>query len=238
MENDLCSKYLETRRAYREKTSSSFLSSQGVARLLAAIGTPIATAMYGLSGQDLRPIPNGIYLGRLIVSFTRTHFIVADLIACGELVEAAVLMRKQMELLARLSELDAHDMELLDRRTPNIRALREQLRPLYGVYSELAHSSTCEPLSILGFVESGALRATGVFPEPSEHARVSLQHLAMFAVEYMTWMQEFLRSHFPDQLAVMNNELEEIVTAYVEVFGVPEEWSDQPGTTESENISV
>lgn len=61
----------------------------------------------------------------LIVSFIRTQLIVSEHILNSELIEATVLERKQLELIARLSEIDkkAKNKETLNKlkgKTPNI----------------------------------------------------------------------------------------------------------------------
>jgi hypothetical protein len=43
----------------------------------------------------------------LVTSYVRTHFIVTDLILNGDLVEAVTLIRKQLESVARLNELES-----------------------------------------------------------------------------------------------------------------------------------
>jgi dsDNA-specific endonuclease/ATPase MutS2 len=98
-----------------------------------------------------REIDNGLYLADLMVSFCRSHFIASDLILGGELVEAAVIVRKQMELLARLNELSAGlDIDKLVRRTPNIKHLKTSLNRLYSEYSEISHSASPKVMQILG----------------------------------------------------------------------------------------
>ena len=46
------------------------------------------------------------YKFALIVSFIRTQFIISEHILNSELIEVTILQRKQIELLARLSEID------------------------------------------------------------------------------------------------------------------------------------
>lgn len=41
----------------------------------------------------------------LVVSFMRTHYVVNELIIYSEIIEASTLMRKQLELIARLKEI-------------------------------------------------------------------------------------------------------------------------------------
>ena len=41
----------------------------------------------------------------LVVSFMRAHYVVNELIIYSEIIEASTLMRKQLELIARLKEI-------------------------------------------------------------------------------------------------------------------------------------
>ena len=57
----------------------------------------------------------------LVVSFMRTHYVVNELIIYSELIEAATLMRKQLELIARMEEIDVSELEKLDKKVPQIK---------------------------------------------------------------------------------------------------------------------
>ena len=75
-------------------------------------------------------------------SFMRTHFIISDLIMGGDLIEAITLIRKQLESLARLNEIDSAPLEKLYGRTPNISSVLKAGRgQIYGQLSEVAHFS-------------------------------------------------------------------------------------------------
>jgi hypothetical protein len=50
----------------------------------------------------------------VVTSYVRTHFIVTDLILNGDLVEAVILIRKQLESVARLNELDERPLNKLE----------------------------------------------------------------------------------------------------------------------------
>ena len=57
----------------------------------------------------------------LVVSFMRTHYVVNELIIYSEIIEAATLMRKQLELIARMEEIDVSELEKLDKKVPQIK---------------------------------------------------------------------------------------------------------------------
>jgi len=93
------------------------------------------------------------YTQALLASFIRTAFVAIELIINSELIEATTLNRKQIELLARLRELDTLEVEKLIKKTPNIKNLKTKIKKLYSTYSENAHSSTYASHSLLGFYE-------------------------------------------------------------------------------------
>ena len=64
--------------------------------------------MFFASDKSLKHVENGDYFSKLIVSFTKTHFILYGLIICNELIDASSLFRKQLELVSRLVELDRY----------------------------------------------------------------------------------------------------------------------------------
>jgi hypothetical protein len=132
----------------------------------------------------------------LIVSFTRTHFIVMDLIVCGELIEAATLQRKQFELVARLNEIrEAKSIESLLKKTPNLTTLRTRIKKLYGEYSKISHSASPLPLQLLGRIPTQEGEVTVVYPIFSENAYVALNHAAVTVFEYYYWAHEFFSRH-------------------------------------------
>jgi len=96
------------------------------------------------------------YKFALIVSFIRTQLIISEHIINGELIEATVLERKQIELIARLSEIDKkvgnkETLHKLKGKTPNVGNgnLSDNLKNMYGMFSEITHSSKTEPFALL-----------------------------------------------------------------------------------------
>jgi hypothetical protein len=97
--------------------------------IIEAAGEIVAELALFLSEKDLRTLPEGLQRGDLIVSYCRSQFIVADLIVQGELIDAVVLLPKQLELVARLWELMERDPRELLRRTPNVVACEDAHEP-------------------------------------------------------------------------------------------------------------
>ncbi|SDR10669.1 hypothetical protein [Pseudoxanthomonas sp. CF125] len=191
--------YLRSRHAFREIARNKFLENPHALPLVSVANEYVATTMFLMSGKDVRSIPHGIYIAKLIVSFVRTHFIAVDLTIHSELVEAATLTRKQIELLARLNELrKVESVEGLLRRTPNLSSLQTQIKSLYGSYSEIAHSSALQPLELLGSVNAQDGSMTAVYPMFTEHAYTSLGHIAFSVLEYFLWADKFFAENFSD----------------------------------------
>lgn len=107
----------------------------------------------------------------LISSYVRTHFIINDFLLNGDLVEASVLMRKQLETVARLNELDSKSLIKLLGKTPNIKnVLKGESGKIYGLLSEIAHSSSHRIGELLSVVEDGEKVGVSNLPKYSEHA--------------------------------------------------------------------
>ena len=86
----------------------------------------------------------------LIVSFMRTHYVINELIMSSEIIEAATLMRKQLELLARLKEIDVGELEKLDKKVPQMKHV-PWLKEYYGLWSQVAHNASFNSLDLLGY---------------------------------------------------------------------------------------
>ena len=89
-------------------------------------------------------------------SFIRTHFVLGDHILNGDLVEALTLIRKQLESVARLHELDSTPLQKLAGKVPNIKSvLARQAARVYGDLSEVAHFSTSRVSALLHVLQDG-----------------------------------------------------------------------------------
>lgn len=88
----------------------------------------------------------------LLISFMRTHYVLYELIFISSNIEAAVLARKQIELLCRIIELNKCDTQQLEKKTPNLSNLK-LFGKEYGLLSEIAHSASFDSLDSLGFTQ-------------------------------------------------------------------------------------
>ena len=126
-------------------------------------------------------------------SFIRTHFLISDHILDGDLVEALVLTRKQLESLARLHELDAKPFQKLMGKVPNIQnVLQGESKRLYGHLSEVAHFSTPRVAELLHVAEKGELIGPSLLPVYSERSAACLEMNIFVAVYFLGWIIEKL----------------------------------------------
>lgn len=192
-------KYLSSRDIFRARAKEEFFARKpSVSPLILAINDYVASSTLGVSNQAMPPVLHASYICDLIVSYVRTHFIILDLVTCSELIEAATLLRKQFELLARLNELRASkSINHWLKKTPNLSALKTQIKTLYSNYSEVAHSSHPRCLDLLGSIEHGEGKSsTTLYPVFLEDAYVLLQHTVVTVFEYHMWAHEFLSESF------------------------------------------
>jgi hypothetical protein len=118
-----------------------------------------------LANEVTTPIANvteaSSYQISLSASYIRTHFVACELIMNGDVVEAFVLVRKQLESLARLNELDSKPLAKLHGKTPNIQnALKGGAGKIYGDLSEIAHFATPRVSEFLGCLSSSTSSRT------------------------------------------------------------------------------
>jgi hypothetical protein len=214
-------KYIESRNKARLLNEAEFSNTHPEVAPLVAMGNEyVAGLIMSLSGRDLSMFKHNGYICDLVVSFARTHFIAQDLIGYGELIEAGVLIRKQIELLARLHELvKADNLEHLICKTPNVKALGPQIRRLYSTYSEVAHSSNPIHLQQLGSIEVNGDEYTAVYPKYDYNAMVTFQHQVLTVIELHNWTQPYLSNTIGDFDSNAADELiGDMVSNYVRAF--------------------
>ncbi|WP_339136760.1 MAG: hypothetical protein WGN25_02550 [Candidatus Electrothrix sp. GW3-4] len=161
------------------------------------------------------------YKFALIVSFIRTQLIISEHILNSELIEVTVLERKQIELVARLSEIDKktsnkEGIQRLKGKTPNIGNgnVSDNLKSMYGMFSEIAHSSKTEPFALLAEKPNIDTIGFSVLPEyDSKNTIVALNnHIQIFFdfVIYMFAFQNELMEDYNDNhdMELINNLLE------------------------------
>lgn len=136
----------------------------------------------------------------LISSYVRTHFIINDFLLNGDLVEASVLMRKQLEAVARLNELDSKSLEKLLGRTPNVKnILKGESGKIYGLLSEIAHSSSHRIGELLSVVEDGEKIGVSNLPTYSEHAHAGWDVNTFISFNFLFHFLECVSSWYPQK---------------------------------------
>jgi hypothetical protein len=131
-------------------------------------------------------------------SFIRTHFLVAEFILNGDLVEAIVLIRKQLESLARLHELDSKPLQKLTGKVPNIQnSLKAGTRQMYEELSEVAHFSTPRVTTLLHVAERGELIGPSLLPAHTELGKACIDMEHFVVVYFIAWMIEKLPEWYP-----------------------------------------
>lgn len=131
-------------------------------------------------------------------SFVRTHYLVMDCVLNGDLVEAVVLSRKQLESLARLHEIDAKPLNQLFKKTPNIsNVLRGESGRMYGHMSEVAHFSTPRVAELLHIVEDGRMVGPSLQPRYTEQSHACSDMEYFVAIYFAGWFVEKLTEWYP-----------------------------------------
>jgi hypothetical protein len=140
------------------------------------------------------------YQINLSASFIRTHFLACDMIMNGDVVEAFVQVRKQLESLARLNELDSKPLAKLHKRTPNIQnALKGGAGRIYGDLSEIAHFSTPRVADFLHIIERGEATGPSLMNVYSERAVACMDMCQFITLYFQMWMVEKLKGWYPDR---------------------------------------
>lgn len=86
----------------------------------------------------------------LAVSFMRSHICACEHIFNSENIEGVTLLRKQLELLARMKEVDVKELAELYDKVPNV-SYGRPMNVLYGLLSKIAHNADVESLDMLGY---------------------------------------------------------------------------------------
>jgi hypothetical protein len=133
----------------------------------------------------------------VVASFVHTHFLVSDLIITGDLVEAITLIRKQLESLTRLHELDSKPFLKLAGKVPNIKNFQAAAGRMYGDLSEVAHFSTARVSELLHVAERGELVGPSLLPVFTERSFACFDMAHFVTVYFIAWVTEKLPAWYP-----------------------------------------
>lgn len=136
----------------------------------------------------------------LAVSFVRTHFLINDLIVDGDLIEAFTLIRKNLESLTRLHEIDSSPLLKLLKKTPNvINMFKEGGRQVYTVLSEIAHFGTPRVAELLTIhSEEDGRTGPSLFPAYNVDALPCYDRHAYVSIYFSFWLIQFLKAVYGD----------------------------------------
>lgn len=135
----------------------------------------------------------------VLTSYVRTHFLVTDLVLNGDLVEAITLIRKQLESLARLHELDSKPLDKLHGRTPNIGMFyKHGGGEMYGHLSEVAHFSKPRVSELMHVIQDGERVGPSLHPVFTEHSFACLDMHHFVAIYFLAWITEKLPEWYRD----------------------------------------
>lgn len=199
--------HLRQRHLWEQKSRATFYATDEEAHLLATfILEALADLTDKLSGKPWPPTTHGEYYRDATVSFIRTQFMAVQCAEYSNLIEGATLLRKQLELLARLLELDAlEDKAVPKKKTPNVGVLKSKVRGLYGPFSEVAHSSAPDYFHLMGSGEGKKSNYTSIYPKFSRNSYVLLHQAGHVFLEFWIWLTEFNeRSGDPWNLSEFN----------------------------------
>ena len=137
----------------------------------------------------------------LAVSFMRTHYVINELIVYSEIIEATTLMRKQLELIARMEEIDVSELEKLDKKVPQMKHV-PWMREYYGLWSQVAHNANMDSLDLLGYnLEDETHKrfyAQPTYTENTIHALcMSIGLFEMFVMEIISYIENIISDYKP-----------------------------------------
>jgi len=135
----------------------------------------------------------------LVTSYVRSHFIINDMILDGDIVEATTLIRKQLESLTRMNELDSKPLLKLIKKTPNvINCFKRPGKKIYPHLSEVAHFATPRVGELLHVVEDGELVGPSLHPQYVKAAHGCFDLQALVTIYFLFWFIDKQESWYPE----------------------------------------
>ena len=158
----------------------------------------IILIMDNVFGKYDDPSEKFLYQLNLTVSYVRTHFIINDLVLNGDIIEAYTLIRKQLEKLTRLNELDSKPIGKLLLKTPNVLNLfGEAGKGIYPELSETAHFSHPRVSEFLSFESKDGKKGPSLFPSYKKSAIICYDRNAYVTLYFVSWLIDFVKEINP-----------------------------------------
>ena len=147
------------------------------------------------------PTEKKSYQLSLVASFLRSHFLINDLIIDGDLIEAVTLVRKQLEMLTRMHEIDKKPILKLLKKTPNvINIFGPAGKKIYPTLSEIAHFATPSVGDLINFHSKKDNRSgPGLVPFYNEDAIICYNQHAYVSIYFCFWFMEFLKNIYGEK---------------------------------------
>ncbi len=218
---------LKARRVSQQKIEKEYPNILEILKSMDEYVVSIINRFNDVSGMG----ENDNYKFALIVSFIRTQLIISEHILNSELIEVTTLERKQLELIARLTEIDKktdkkESIHKLKGKTPNVGNgnLSENLKNMYGMFSEISHSSKTEPFALLAEKIDNDTIAYNVLPEyDSKNTIVALNNHIQVFFDFVIYMFNFQKLFIPnytndDDMELLNNLIEKGKLSKLSVF--------------------
>lgn len=198
--NPVLDRHLRNRQGWEELSRNEFYTTDKEAHVLASsmlealsdFGQRISGTLWPIQTEE------GNYSAGLVASFIRTHFMVVRCAEHSHLIEGVTLLRKQLEVLARLTEIDDFpgELERFLEKPPNLKVLKSTLSRLYGPYSEIAHSSVPARFHLLGSVETDETSSyLSLYPKFSRNSYVLLHNAGQAFLEFWVWLRSYNERH-------------------------------------------
>lgn len=188
---------LKSREACREEYRRKEPNEHNVLRIL--IDGQIASLAHRFSNQTIATDEGISYQLTIFTSYIRSHFVINDLIMGGDVIEALTVVRRQIEALARLNEIDSRPLQKLLGKTPNVRnILGKHSGSLYGYLSEVAHSASPHISILLGVVSDRERAGTSLTPMFSDSLGAAFEVHWYFSLYFLVWVIKKFAVWYPD----------------------------------------
>jgi hypothetical protein len=179
-----------TSKLYREKENDGFYS------IRVALDGQIAMITDLFTHNKIEDSNEKIsYQLVLSASMIRTHFIINDLIMSGDIIEALTLIRKQLENLTRIEELNKKPFEKLNRKAPNVFNTLKIGKSFYKELSEVAHFASHKVGDLIKMKKFKDDRiGPTVYPIYSETLNEAYKMHSFVSIFFLFWVIGFIKA--------------------------------------------
>ena len=118
---DFLTESLRAREHAKEQYKKNETNDENSIRAL--IDGLIAKLALKMTAKIEHTTPEISYQLGLSASFIRTHFLISELFMNGDILEAITLIRKQLESVTRMYELDSKPLQKVLKKTPNVQKI-------------------------------------------------------------------------------------------------------------------